>query len=791
MKSPAPRPAAAVAAALALALSFAACSGGDKPDKPADVAVRGVAVSPPAIGMAVGGPGQALTAALDPPDATNQAVEWASTPPGVVSIEGTGLRVTVGPLAEGTATITVTTADGGRKASCTATVVPESANVPVAGVSLSPAAMDLTVGDGGPGPGRALAATIAPAGATNKGVDWASSPPGVVSIAGGGLDVVVSPVAEGAATITVTTADGGFTDACAVTVTRIVSSVPVTGVGLSPGTLDLNVGGAKGTLTASVAPPNASNQGVSWQTSAQGVATVAGSGPIAEVTAVANGTARITVATDDGGHTAVCDVTVRTPATGVALNKNAMTLAEGDSETLVATVAPPTASNPGVSWQTSDPGVATVAPSGQACQIAGVGVGTATITVATLDGGHTAACIVTVERGEPLPIRGATIAAAYPSGNFCLAIKDDGTLWGWGEDAHGQLGQGIALADGRPSPVQVGTAANWAAVAAGRSHSLAINAYGQLWAWGRNNYGQVGRGGTDTSSQLAPVRIGSGSDWVAVSAGAHHSLGLRLDGSLWAWGRNDNGQLGNRDTLQSADQFQPVRVGGPYPIDDVASVAAGGMFSLAVKADGTLWGWGLNSGGQLALGSGPNATQTQYGPVQEASHSTDWAAVSGGGNDTGAGGHVLAVRSDGGLWAWGRTDEGKLGDNGAAPTFAEGVVTTPFRLGTATDWTAASAGSGHSMAVKNGEIWGWGGNTYGGVGTGGTAQQNVPVRIGADGGWEAVAAGNNITIALKANGELWAWGWNNFGQLGLGYFSYTEPELLPVKVGGGFMVPAR
>jgi alpha-tubulin suppressor-like RCC1 family protein len=520
------------------------------------------------------------------------------------------------------------------------------------------------------------------------------------------------------------------------------------------------------------------------------VAGVNGSGVNVTVTPVSAGTATITVTTADGGHTANCVVTVSTPATGVELDKNTMALVEGGGDVLVATVAPPTASNTGVSWQTSNPGVAAIAPNGQTCQVTGAGAGAATITATTLDGGHAAACAVTVERGEPLPIRGATIAAAYPSGSFCLAIKGDGTLWGWGEDGNGQLGQGTTYADGRTYPVQIGTASNWAAVAAGRQHSLAINANGELWAWGRNNYGQVGRGGSDTSNQLVPIRVGTASDWVAVSAGAGHSLGLRLDGSLWSWGRNNNGQLGNRDT-SSADRFEPVRVGGSAPINDVAAVEAGSMFSFAIKADGTLWGWGLNSGGQLALGSGPNATQTQYGPVQEAGQSTNWAAVSGGGGNTDAGGHALAIRNDGSLWVWGRADEGKLGDDGAAPTFIEGVVTTPFRLGTATDWTAVSAGYSHSMAVKNGDVWGWGGNMYGGVGTGGTEQQNVPVLVGAGGDWVAVAAGNNMTIALKANGELWAWGWNNFGQLGLGYFSYTEPELLPVKVGGGFMVPAN
>ncbi len=146
------------------------------------------------------------------------------------------------------------------------------------------------------------------------------------------------------------------------------------------------------------------------------------------------------------------------------------------------------------------------------------------------------------------------------------------------------------------SPAAGAAAPNKPVLAAGHYHTLAIQKDGSLWAWGRNDYGQLGLG--DTTDRIAPVQVGTGTKWVAVAAGGDHSLGLTIDGRLWAWGNNEAGQLG----LGNANEkWCPTLVGTGY-----VAVAAGAYHSLGLKADGSLWAWGWNNYGQLGLGDTTN-----------------------------------------------------------------------------------------------------------------------------------------------------------------------------------------
>jgi len=168
-----------------------------------------------------------------------------------------------------------------------------------------------------------------------------------------------------------------------------------------------------------------------------------------------------------------------------------------------------------------------------------------------------------------------------------LAIKTDGSLWGWGWNGYGQLGDGTT--DDRSTPVQALTGV--AAVAAGGSHTLAIKTDGSLWAWGNNEYGQLGDG--TTTYRLTPVQVLS--EVAAVSGGWYHTLALKTDGSLWAWGRNYDGEVGDGT---NDDRLTPVQV-----LTGVAAVAAGGNHTLALKTDDSLWAWGYNRSGQLGDGT--------------------------------------------------------------------------------------------------------------------------------------------------------------------------------------------
>ena len=186
-----------------------------------------------------------------------------------------------------------------------------------------------------------------------------------------------------------------------------------------------------------------------------------------------------------------------------------------------------------------------------------------------------------------------------------VAIHPDGTLWAWGEDVFGQLGDGTTNTE-RLAPVQVGTDKNWALIAADERHSFAIKTDGTLWAWGSNGNFQLGDGtATDRST---PVQIGTDTHWAAVAAGDSHSLAIKTDGTLWAWGNNQFGQLGFPPTVV---QTAPVQIGTDR---NWTSVAAGGAHSMAIKTDGTLWAWAQTKVASSGTGRRPvGAARCRWG----------------------------------------------------------------------------------------------------------------------------------------------------------------------------------
>jgi len=356
--------------------------------------------------------------------------------------------------------------------------------------------------------------------------------------------------------------------------------------------------------------------------------------------------------------------------------------------------------------------------------------------------------------------------AAVACGTYnTLAIKQDGALWAWGLNDYGQLGQGTIDGRAHPAPAQVGHAHDWMAVSCGYGDSFAAKKDGTLWAWGSNwDVGGLGLGSTDSwldwLDRWSPTRVGNARDWAAVSYGYFHGLALKKDGSLWSWGLNTYGQVGGGDTLV----WVPTKVGHGR---DWAAAASGGDFSLALKRDGTLWAFGLNVFGNLGLGD----TATRRSPTQVGSAS-DWAAVSAGIN------YSLALKRDGSLWAWGGNSFGELGLGDTTERHS------PTQVGSARDWASIASLGHHSLALKkDGTLWAWGENSYGELGLGGTADRHSPTLVGSAHDWAAIAHGAADyyhTLALKKDGTLWAWGFNRFGQLGLGD---TTDRHVPTQVG--------
>ena len=289
------------------------------------------------------------------------------------------------------------------------------------------------------------------------------------------------------------------------------------------------------------------------------------------------------------------------------------------------------------------------------------------------------------------------------------------------------------------------------------SFTLSFETQGKLWAMGYGNDGNLGD--STLNNRSSPVQVGSLTTWNTIGImGKNSTLAIKVDGTLWSWGINSYGQLGLGDTTRRSS---PVQVG---TLTNWKTLSSGLSHNLATKTDGTLWAWGKNGYGPL----GDNTAVDKSSPVQVGTL-TDWLVVAAGRY------HSLAIKTNGTLWGWGR---GYLYANGSE----QGTTrSSPVQIGTLTNWESIQGGQYWSSAIKtDGTLWTWGDNASGQLGLGDTTTRSSPVQVGTLTTWSSHSGKSKHLLAIKTNNTLWAWGNNGYGNLGLGNSTYQSS---PVQVG--------
>lgn len=372
--------------------------------------------------------------------------------------------------------------------------------------------------------------------------------------------------------------------------------------------------------------------------------------------------------------------------------------------------------------------------------------------------------------------RGLGVVRGWNGTSWTNLTQGAGTteLWSWGYDANGRLGINTNSVH-RSSPVLVhGNFTDWTTVDAGNQHVVGIR-NGIAFSWGNNSNGELGFDNTASRSSPTSV-VGGFTDWVQVSAGQFHTAGVRANGTAWCWGLNNIGAIGSNDIVTRSS---PTSVVGGFT--NWTQISAGNEFTMALRSNGELFGWGSNGGGQL--GNNQGAFVHRSSPTSVVGGFTDWVQVSAGGS------HTAALRGNGTAWTWGANASGQLGNYTTVGRSSPVQVVGGF-----TDWTqisAAQGGSGgvggyHTAGIRsNGTAWCWGNGVNGTLGNdSGSGNRSSPVSVvGGFTDWAQISAGNDHTTAVRLNGTAWCWGRNGKGQLGI---NDTVNRSSPVSVVGSY-----
>jgi alpha-tubulin suppressor-like RCC1 family protein len=349
---------------------------------------------------------------------------------------------------------------------------------------------------------------------------------------------------------------------------------------------------------------------------------------------------------------------------------------------------------------------------------------------------------------------------AIACGNTHAAVlKADGTVWTWGQNDRGQLGDGTLT--NRTTPVKVQGLSGVKAITCSAYSTYAVKDDGTVWAWGSNSYGALGNGTASNSNTPVQVSGLTGvKDVIGGSGGStFQAFALKEDGTTWAWGYNGDGQLGDGTTI---NRNTPVQVTG---LDGVKVLASGTYNTMALKEDGTVWIWGLNDIGQL----GDGTTVSRSSPVQLTGLS--------GAKDIGCGDiHFAVLKENGTVWTWGSNSWWGLG-YGTKDT----RTSIPTQVSGLSGVKEILISYFHNNVLKeDGTVWAWGADSFSQLINNGPFKK-TPTLISGFTGITSIASGTYFTIGLKSDGSVWAWGTNDYGQLGDGT---TTSRSTPVAVKG-------
>ena len=379
--------------------------------------------------------------------------------------------------------------------------------------------------------------------------------------------------------------------------------------------------------------------------------------------------------------------------------------------------------------------------------------------------------------------KGKKIVQTANGNGYSLALSADGTVYTWGRNEYGQLGNGVT-ATNSPVPVAVKTAGTpmegktIVQISAKVWYALALASDGTVYSWGFNSWGQLGNGTSGTANNAsAPVAVKiagtpmEGKTIVQVAAGATHSLALATDGTIYAWGKNEYGQLGNDSTTNSPVPVAVKTAGTPMDGKTIIQIHAGYEHSLALASDGTVYAWGRNNSGQL----GKNDATDTHIPAAVQTLGTPMAGkvivqLAAGNSQS------MALASDGTVYTWGWNQYGQLGNgtttNSRIPV---AVVTTGTPLAGKTI-SQIAAGNAHALAMTDdGTVYTWGWNQYGQLGNNSTINSSLPVIVKTTGTplagkmiTQIASGGSPNSLVLANDGTMYTWGWGQHGQLGNG-----------------------